>query len=235
MVEEEEEEEKEKKKEEKEAMSKGDEIEERSMQIIEEEVGSAKYNYASDEWILVRRIIHATADFDYARSNIDSIVFSRNAIASALSAIGRRCSIVCDTDIIPAALNKSALKTLGLECISRISDQSVIEEARRSNRTRAEVAMRVMRDHISNGIVAIGNAPTALYELVRMVRDDGLKPMLVIALPVGFVSAVESKIMMMNVADEHGVEYISNRGRKGGSTVVAAILNALFKLYMQRR
>lgn len=215
-------------------VSKGDEIEERSMQMIEEEAGSSKNNYSSDEWIVVRRVIHATADFDYVKGGPDSIIFSRDAVGSALSAIGSRCRIVCDTDIIPAALNRSALKSLGLECISRISDPLVIEEARRSNMTRAEVAMRMMREHISNGIVAVGNAPTALYEVARMVRDEGVRPMLVIALPVGFVSAVESKMMLMSIAGEHGVEYISNRGRKGGSTVVASILNALFRLYMQK-
>ncbi|MEM1941534.1 MAG: precorrin-8X methylmutase [Candidatus Nitrosocaldus sp.] len=216
--------------------SRGDEIEERSMQIIEEEVGTSKSNYSSDEWMVVRRVIHATADFDYVRSKEDSIVFSSNAIASALLAIESRCSIVCDTDIIPAALNKNAIHTLGLKCISRISDPSIVEEARRSNRTRAEVAMRAMQDQISNGgIVAVGNAPTALYELIRMVRDGNVKPMLVIALPVGFVSAVESKIAFIGTAEDHGIEYISNRGRKGGSTVVASILNALFKLYIQNR
>ncbi|MFN4337029.1 MAG: precorrin-8X methylmutase [Candidatus Nitrosocaldus sp.] len=216
---------------------KGDEIEERSMQIIEEEIGSSKLNYSSDEWLIVRRVIHATADFDYARSRQDSIVFSKNAIASALLAIENRYNIVCDTDIIPAALNSNAVRTLGLKCITKISDPLIVEEARRSNRTRAEVAMRAMQDHISDGggIVAVGNAPTALYELIRMVRDGDVKPNLVIALPVGFVSAVESKIAFISTAEEYGIEYISNRGRKGGSTVVASILNALFKLYIQKK
>lgn len=215
---------------------KGDEIEERSMQIIEEEIGSSKSNYSSDEWIVVRRVIHATADFDYARSEQDAIIFSRNAIADALLAIEDRCSIVCDTDIIPAALNSNAIRTLGLKCIAKISDPSIVEEARRSNRTRAEVAMRAMQDHIGDGsIVAVGNAPTALYELMRMVRDGNVKPNLVIALPVGFVSAVESKIAFISTAEEHGIEYISNRGRKGGSIVVASILNALLKLYIQKK
>ncbi len=214
---------------------KGDEIEDLSMSIIESEVAEeCKGRYDALEWLVVRRVIHATADYDFACSS-NAIIFTSNALKNALDAIRDRCYIVCDTDIIYAALNKSALARLSLQCICKISEQEVMDEARRLNMTRAQVAMRLSSDYISNGIVAIGNAPTALYELIDMIDEGRVMPRLVIGIPVGFVSAVESKDALIEVGRRKGIEYITNRGRKGGSTVVASILNALFKIYMSER
>jgi precorrin-8X/cobalt-precorrin-8 methylmutase len=206
---------------------KGSKIEEESMRIIEEEIGELKNNYNPKEWLIVRRVIHTTADYDFADKN--RLVFN-NAIDAAFKAIDARCNIVCDTDIVYAGLNKKNLNNLGLRCISRISDEDVIREAKKSNKTRAETAMILSANEIRDGIVAIGNAPTALLEVLRLI-DEGIKPALVIAVPVGFVNAKESKDMLM----QYNIPYITNIGRKGGSTVASAILNALMLLYIKDR
>ncbi len=209
------------------ASEKALDIEKKSMAIIEEEVG--KHSYNELEWIMVRRIIHATADFDFAGQN--AIIFHKNAIASALNAIANKCAIVGDSDIVLAALNKKHLNDFGVRCVCNISDASVAEEAKKLNRTRAEVAMRRTAADIQSGIVAIGNAPTALYEVMRMINEGVVKPALIIGIPVGFVSAVESKEDLLNV----NVPYITNKGRKGGSTVAASIINALLGIHRERK
>ena len=209
------------------ASEKALDIEKRSIAIIEEEVG--KHSYNELEWAIVRRIIHATADFDFARQN--AIIFHENAIPSALNAVANKCAIVGDSDIVLAALNKKNLNDFGVRSVCNISDASVAEEAKKLNRTRAEVAMRRASADINNGIVAIGNAPTALYEVIRMVDEGVVKPSLIIGIPVGFVAAVESKEELVNV----NVPYITNKGRKGGSTVAGSIINALLGIYRERK
>jgi precorrin-8X/cobalt-precorrin-8 methylmutase len=212
---------------------KGDEIEEQSMSIIESEIGyEHRSRYSEYEWLIVRRVIHATADYDFACSD-NALVFTDNAVESALYSIRNRAAIVADTDIIYAALNKSMLSRLSLQCVCRISEEEVIDEAKRLNKTRAQVAMRLSSDYIDGGIVVIGNAPTALYELIEMVRE-GIRPRFIIALPVGFVSARESKLALIELGKSTPLEYVTNKGRKGGSTAAASILNALFKMYLNK-
>ncbi len=209
------------------ASEKSMDIEKRSMAIIEQEVG--KHNYDELEWIIVRRVIHATADFDFAKQN--AIIFHKDTISSALNAIENKCAIVGDSDIVLAALNKKNLNDFGLRSVCQISDVTVANEAKQLNKTRAEIAMRKSAADINNGIVAIGNAPTALYEVIRMVNEGVVKPALIVGVPVGFVSAVESKEELLNV----NVPYITNKGRKGGSTVAASIINALLGIYKDRK
>lgn len=208
------------------ASEKALDIEKRSMAIIEQEVG--KHSYNELEWMIVRRIIHATADFDFAKQN--AIIFHKDAIVSAFNAIAKKCAIVGDSDIVLAGLNKKSLSDFGVRRVCSISDASIADEAKKLNKTRAEVAMRNAADDINNGIIAIGNAPTALYEVIRMVEEGAVKPALIIGIPVGFVSAVESKEELLNV----NVPYITNKGRKGGSTVAASIINALLGIYRER-
>lgn len=208
------------------ASEKAIDIEKRSMEIIEQEVG--KHNYNELEWIIVRRVIHATADFDFAKQN--SIIFHKDAIDSALNAIATKCAIVGDSDIVLAGLNKKNLNDFGIKCACYISDAQVAEHAKQLNKTRAEISMRKAASDINNGIVAIGNAPTALYEIMKMVKERVVKPALIIGIPVGFVSAVESKEELLTM----DVPYITNKGRKGGSTVAASIINALFGIYRDK-
>lgn len=197
-------------------------IEKRSFEIIDAEAGA--HGYDSQQWPIVRRVIHATADFDFAGSA--RTLFHRDAIASAFTAIRRKCAIVTDVDMVLAAINKKSLADLGLRACCYISDPKVAEEAKRLGRTRSEVAMRHAGAEIDGGIIVVGNAPTALNEVIRMIKE-GARPALVIGVPVGFVSAPESKEELAKM----DVPFITNLGRKGGSPAASSIVNALLLLY----
>jgi precorrin-8X/cobalt-precorrin-8 methylmutase len=197
-------------------------IEKKSLKIIDAEIGQHDYNAL--EWAIVRRVIHATADFDFARR--ERIIFHRNAIESASKAIRNKCNIVTDVDMVHSAINKKLVTVLGLKAVCYISDNSLANESRKLNRTRSEMAMRRAANEMNGGIVAIGNAPTALYETINMIREDVAKPALVIGIPVGFVSAAESK----NELTKTNIPFITNVGRKGGSPVASSIVNAIMLL-----
>ena len=201
---------------------KGQSIEDESMEIIEREVGSHPYN--DMEWPIVRRVIHATADFDFAGEN--KIVFHKDAITSGINALKNGCSIIADVNGVIGGLNKQNPKDFGNNLICNISDPDLAERAKQENKTRAQMSMRVAASEINGGVVVIGNAPTALLEVIKMIREGVTKPALVIGIPVGFVSAAESKEELQTV----DVPFITNTGRKGGSSCAASIVNALFKL-----
>ena len=201
---------------------KGQSIENESMEIIEREVGSHPYN--DMEWPMVRRVIHATADFDFAGKN--KIIFHKDAITSGISALKNGCSIITDVNGVIGGLNKQNPKDFGNNIICNISDSSLAERAKQENKTRAQMSMRVAAFEMNGGIVVIGNAPTALLEVIKMIREGITKPALVIGIPVGFVSAAESKEELQTI----NVPFITNTGRKGGSSCAASIVNALFKL-----
>jgi len=201
---------------------KGQSIEDESMEIIEREVGSHPYNEL--EWPIVRRIIHATADFDFAGEN--KIVFHKDAITSGINALKNGCSIIADVNGVIGGLNKQNPKDFGNNLICNISDPDLAERAKQENKTRAQMSMRIAASEMNGGILVIGNAPTALLEVIKMIREGVTKPALVIGIPVGFVSAAESKEELQTV----DVPFITNTGRKGGSSCAASIVNALFKL-----
>jgi precorrin-8X/cobalt-precorrin-8 methylmutase len=198
-------------------------IEKKSFEIIDSEIGS--HGYSEQQWAIVRRVIHATADFDFAGKG--RILFHEKAIGSAFDAIRNKCTIVTDVDMVLAAINKKSLADLGLKTACYISDGKVAEEARRSGRTRSETAMRHAARDIDGSIVVIGNAPTALYEVIGMIRESVIKPALVVGIPVGFVSAPESKEELAKM----DVPFITNVGRKGGSPAASSIINAMLLLY----
>jgi len=199
-------------------------IEDQSMRIIDSEVGTHKYNYL--EWSIVRRVIHATADFDFAKSN--GIIFSLNAIESAFRAFQKKQNIVTDVEMVLSGINKRSLGRIGIKAMCNLSNEQVIGQAKTSEKTRSALAMRFSLPAISDSIVAIGNAPTALYEIINMIREDLVMPAIIIGIPVGFVSAVESKAELENTK----CEYITNLGRKGGTPAVSSIVNALMLLYI---
>ena len=205
---------------------KGQAIEDESMQIIENEIGSHSYN--EQEWPIVRRVIHSTADFDFARDN--KIIFHKDAIKNGLEALKNGSSIVVDVNGIIGLLNKQNPKDFGNNVICNISEPSIMEAAKEAGKTRAQMSMRIAKEDMNGGIVVIGNAPTALLEIMEMVREGITKPALVIGIPVGFVSAVESKDELSKM----DIPFITNQGRKGGSPCAAAIVNALYKLLRQR-
>ena len=204
---------------------KGQSIEDESMRIIENEIGDHPYN--EQEWPIVRRVIHSTADFDFARDN--KIIFQKDAIKNGLDALKDGCSIVVDVNGIIGLLNKQNPKDFGNDVICNISEPSIMDAAKEAGKTRAQMSMRIAKEEINGGIVVVGNAPTALLEVMEMIREGYTKPALVVGIPVGFVSAVESKDELAKM----NIPFITNHGRKGGSSSAAAIVNALYKLLRQ--
>ena len=204
---------------------KGQEIEDESMQIIESEIGSHSYNEM--EWPIVRRIIHSTADFDFAGEN--KLLFHKDAISNGINALKNGCSIVADVNGVIGLMNKQNPKDFGNNLICNISDPVLMESAKKAGKTRAQMSMRMAEKEINGGIVVVGNAPTALLEVMEMFREGLVKPALVVGIPVGFVSAVESKDELSKM----DMPFITNIGRKGGSPCASAIINALYKLLRQ--
>ncbi|MCU1282905.1 MAG: cbiC [bacterium] len=200
----------------------GRSIEDGSFAIIDAEAGAHQLD--AQQWQVVRRVIHATADFEFT----SLMRLSPAAVDAGIAALRAGCPVVCDVKMIIAGLNEERLGAYGCKTHCFISDGDVIATARAHNSTRAIEAMR--KAHrlglLDGAIVAVGNAPTALIELARLCRDEGARPALVVGVPVGFVSAAESKELAMSAP----APYIVARGRKGGSTIAVAIIHALLLL-----
>ena len=198
-------------------------IEKRSFEIITEELGDRVLLPGTEP--IVKRCIHTSADFDYA----DNLVFSDHAVDRALDAIRRGASIVTDTQMARAGINKKRLARYGGEVHCFMSDEDVAETARLNGTTRAAACMDKAAELYGNErlIFAVGNAPTALVRLYELVNEEVLRPELIIGVPVGFVNVVQSKELILGLKD---TPYIVARGRKGGSNIAACICNAL--LYM---
>lgn len=201
-------------------------IEESSMKIIESEIGT--HGYSTLQWNIVRRVIHATADFDFARPDKNKIIFSANSIENAFEAFKKGSYIVVDVDMVLSGINKKSVAKIGTSVICNISNKDVVNISKSENKTRSTVAMRYSSKEIDGGIVVIGNAPTALCEVIEMIREDVSRPLLVIGIPVGFVSAEESKFELSKA----NIEFITNIGRKGGSPAASSIINALMLMYI---
>ncbi len=202
---------------------KGQSIEDASMQMIEDEIGTHQYN--EKQWPIVRRVIHSTADFDFAGKN--KIIFHKDAIESSMNALRNGCSIVVDVNGVIGGLNKQNPKDFGNNIVCNISNPEIMELAKKEGKTRSQVSMRAAVSDINGGVVVIGNAPTALLEVIRMIKEGTVKPALIIGIPVGFISAAESKDELSKLEE---VPFITNIGRKGGSSSASAIINAIFKL-----
>ncbi len=198
-----------------------EEIEAESFRIIEEEVGP--HSWSPAQWPIVRRVIHTSADFDFARS----MFFSPDAVARGVAALREGRGIVTDTTMALSGISKPRLKQLGIITSCHVADPDVATQAKAEGITRSVAAMRKALSHPHNGIFVIGNAPTALFELLRLAEKEGFRPELVIGLPVGFVGAAESKELLLTKAHDLDIPFITNRGRKGGSTIAASVINAL--------
>ena len=198
------------------------EIESESFRIIEEELRQKGRTIPEDLKHVLLRVIHTTADFEY----LDTMAFSEDVLMAAEDALKRGAHIVTDTTMAMSGINKRRLAQFGGEVHCFIADQDVAEAAREAGTTRSAAAVhKAVRFSEENGIpllFAVGNAPTALLALEDEI-GRGYRPELVIAVPVGFVNVVEAKERIM----EAGVPYICSRGRKGGSNVAAAIVNAI--------
>ncbi|RII25372.1 MAG: precorrin-8X methylmutase [Geobacter sp.] len=202
-----------------------EEIEAQSFAMIDAEVGDHPWSAA--EWPVVRRVIHTSADFEYARS----MVFSPTAIAAGVAALQSGRGIVTDTTMALAGIAKPRLARFDCQVACFVADPAVAAAAKEQGITRSILAMRKGAADPGNGIFVIGNAPTALFELIRLIREEGVRPDLIVGLPVGFVGATESKASLVLMEREFPeVPFITNSGRKGGSNVAAAVVNALLIL-----
>ena len=197
-------------------------IERTSISIITRELDELGLTPPPETAAVVKRVIHTTADFDYAKN----LRFTPGAVQAAVRALQRGAGIVTDTNMARAGISRPGLAKLGCEAVCYMADPAVAEAAKQAGTTRAVAAMhRAAREH-PGAILAVGNAPTALLAIAEEI-EAGLRPALVIGVPVGFVNVVESKENLFAVCEQHGVPAIAAMGRKGGSNVAAAICNAL--------
>lgn len=196
---------------------KPEEIEKRSFEIISDELKNKNINPENE--LIIKRVIHTTADFDYA----DNLCFSNKAVIKGIDAIKNGAHIITDTNMVMSGINKTKLSVFGGKVHCFISDREVADRAKKMNITRASVSMEYSLKINKPLIFAIGNAPTALIKLKELIDNNKIQPELIIGVPVGFVNVVESKEIILNC----NVNYIVAKGRKGGSNVAAAICNAL--------
>ena len=206
----------------------GRKIEHDSFAIVDREAGP--HHYSAEQWQIVRRMIHATADFEFNGLTR----FHPDALTAGLKAIFAGAPVVADVEMICVGLSKLRLAHFGIAAHDFISTEETIARAQAENTTRAVQAMRKAHELglLEGGIVAVGNAPTALLEVIRLIREAGVRPALVIGMPVGFVSAAESKAALSTVTE---VPWITATGRKGGSTLVVAAIHALLALAEARQ
>ena len=199
-------------------------IEKRSFAIITEELGGRTFPDGIAE--VVKRVIHTSADFDYA----DNLCFSPDALEKAKAALEAGATIVTDTNMALAGISKGTLAQLGGKAVCLMADEDVAREAKARGVTRATVSMEHAARLEGPLIFAIGNAPTALIRLHELIGEGAVSPALVIGVPVGFVNVVESKELFLG----GDTPYIIARGRKGGSNIAAAIVNALLYQIVKR-
>ncbi|NFO10706.1 precorrin-8X methylmutase [Clostridium botulinum] len=198
-------------------------IEEKSFEIIGEELGA--HSFSDEELLIVKRVIHTTADFEYK----DLVKISKDAINAGKEVLSKGATIYTDTNMALNGINKMALAKTNSKVICYVNEPDVHIEAKEKGITRSMAAVeKACSDNVD--IFVFGNAPTALFKLKELIKEKKANPKLVIAVPVGFVGAAESKENL----DELGIPYIRVKGRKGGSTVAAAIVNALLYMIVER-
>lgn len=196
-----------------------EEIEKKSFAIISEELKQRKLVLPKEEEMITKRVIHTSADFEY----VDTLVFSKDAVAIAKELLFHGADIVTDTNMVLAGINKKVLARFGGEAHCFMADEDVAQIAKERRVTRATVSMEKARSIQKPVIFAIGNAPTALIQLYEMIQNNDWKPAFIIGVPVGFVNVEAAKELILKTE----IPYIVNRGRKGGSNIAAAICNAI--------
>lgn len=192
------------------------------MEIISEELLRRKITLAPEHAAVVKRVIHTTADFDYA----ENLCFTPDAAALGVTALRNGTPIVTDTNMAKAGISKPSLARLGGAVYCFMADTEVAERARQSGTTRAVASMELAAQRYPGAVLAVGNAPTALFKIVELM-ERGLRPALVVGVPVGFVNVVEGKERLLEACRTYQVPAIVAMGRKGGSNVAAAVCNAL--------
>lgn len=197
------------------------EIERESMAIIERELRVRGIVLLAETGAVVKRVIHTTADFDYA----GNLRFTPDAPGQARAALVGG-TVITDSNMALAGISRPAMRKLGCEAHCFMAEPAIAQAAREQGITRAAASMAHAAALFPNAVYAVGNAPTALMRLTEYV-EEGMRPALVIGVPVGFVNVTESKARALAVCEKNGVPAIIAMGNKGGSTVAAAILNAL--------
>ena len=192
------------------------------MQIIAKELEERRIRIPRENLAVVKRVIHTTADFEYA----ETLHFTENAVQKAIEALHNGATIITDTNMALAGVSKPGLKKLNGEALCFMADPAVAQSAKESGTTRAVAAMHKAAKEYPGAILAVGNAPTALFAIAEEI-ENGLRPALVIGVPVGFVNVIESKENIFSVCEKYHVPAIVAFGRKGGSTIAAAVCNAL--------
>ncbi len=200
-------------------------IERTSMAIITGELEEKGFAFSPDIAPVVKRVIHTTADFDYA----SNLFFTPDAVKKGTAALFQGAGIITDTNMAKSGVSKKALEKLGGEAHCFMATPEIAQAAKEEGTTRAVAAMKKAAREYPGAVLAVGNAPTALLEIAEQI-EKGLRPALVIGVPVGFVNVVESKEHLRKICEEYQVPAIIAMGRKGGSNVAASICNAL--LYM---
>ncbi len=201
-------------------------IERRSMEIIEAEVPAPR-PFSDEQWLVVRRMIHASADFEV----LDLVAFHPEAVAAGVAALRAGSTIVTDTNMALAGIPRRRLEPLGCAARCLLDDPEVVADAAARGVTRALAAMDKTVDLTGDLILVIGNAPTALLRCLELMAAGRLRPRLIIGMPVGFVNAAESKYLLMR---QEATPYITLQGRKGGSSLAAAACNALADMALGR-
>ena len=198
------------------------EIEQESLRIIREELERRGISAPEENAGVVLRCIHASADFDYA----ETMRFTPSAVPLSVEALRRGVPIVTDTNMAKAGVSRPALRQLGGEVFCYMAEETIARESKERGMTRAAVSMEHAAEEHPDAVFAIGNAPTALFALADAI-ENGLRPALVVAVPVGFVHVEESKERIFSACERAKVSCIAAMGRKGGSSIAAAVCNCL--------
>lgn len=197
-----------------------EEIEKKSFQIIKEKLGTL--DVPEGEIEIIMRVAHATTDIEFAQS----LIFHPQAIKAGVSAIRSGKDIITDVEMVKVGIRAKDLTQFGGKVICLLNDNEVVQIAREKKITRAAVSMEKGVSLMEGAIIAIGNAPTALFELCKLIEEKKVKPALIVGIPIGFVGAEESKKKLRRFS----VPFITNEGPKGGSAIAVSIVNALIKL-----
>jgi precorrin-8X/cobalt-precorrin-8 methylmutase len=192
-------------------------IEQKSFAIIDEEAGA--HDFTGAQWQIVRRMIHTSADFEYKTS----VRFHPKAVEAGIDVIRNGGRLFTDTNMAKTGIRAASIKQFGGDVTCLMASAEVAGQAEAAGTTRAEAAVDAVADQLGNAIYVVGNAPTALLRLIALIKAGKPGPALIIGLPVGFVNAAESKAALL----ELDIPFIANVGRKGGSNVAAAVINAL--------
>ncbi len=201
-------------------------IEKSSFEIIDSEVPDPR-PFEGDEWLVVRRMIHTTADFEL----LSLVRFHTHAVRKGIDSLLKGCKIVTDTEMARMGITARRMEKLGCTVSSYIGAPEIIEKAAKDNTTRASAAVDFALPNMEGGIYVVGNAPTALLRLLNLIKDGEYKPALIVGMPVGFVNAAESKDLLM---EQDEIPYITIRGRKGGSALAASAVNQLAEITLSR-